>query len=359
MTKKYILITLLCTAWVANAQKSLPEKTFKNVSFVVVPNVYYSPETRFGGGIAGIYLFKTDSTTRTSNLDFGLLYTQRKQLIFEPIWNIFTKRERFFVKGIMLYTHFPDYFFGVGNKTTLQNREQIDYKIFRLHNQVFHQLKKGIFVGLQYQLFHTYDVRFAENTMYLPSTLEGYKGSFSSGLGYDLLYDTRDNITNPQKGVFIEVSNLIYSKFLGSSQRFSNYLFDYRQYFPLKNKAVIATQMLTNLNFGAVPFRQMATIGGANTMRGYYTGHFRDKNLLALQAEYRQQIGKTRFGYTVFGGAANVSNSVKTLLTLTPKYSLGVGLRIRLSKKENVNVRGDAGFGQKSKGLYGNFGEAF
>ena len=81
---------------------------------------------------------------------------------------------------------------------------------------------------------------------------------------------------------------------------------DARKYFPvtwLSDIDAVAFQFIGNINIGDVPFKDMADIGGSNTMRGYYTGFYRYNNLYALQVEYRAHVW-WRLGFTVWAGGA-------------------------------------------------------
>ena len=94
-------------------------------------------------------------------------------------------------------------------------------------------------------------------------------------------------------------------------------------------------------------------------MRGYYQGRYRDNRFGAAQGEYRLTIWKW-IGATAFGGIGRVAGNMpdsESESILHPTY--GAGLRIRIDKKENVNLRFDYARGDHSDGFYVAFGEAF
>jgi hypothetical protein len=90
-------------------------------------------------------------------------------------------------------------------------------------------------------------------------------------------------------------------------------------------------------------------------MPGYYTGQYCDNHLLA---EWRLPIYWI-FGATVFLGAGDVFHSVSNLSVSNLKPSYGLGLRIRVDKENNVNLRFDYALGKNISGFYVAFGEAF
>ena len=94
-------------------------------------------------------------------------------------------------------------------------------------------------------------------------------------------------------------------------------------------------------------------------MRGYFEGRFRDKNLLALQAEYRLPLF-WRFGLAAFAGAGKVADAFAELNSGGIKYSYGAGLRYLFSKREKIQVRLDVGFdGKGGSAFYFSIFEAF
>ena len=87
-------------------------------------------------------------------------------------------------------------------------------------------------------------------------------------------------------------------------------------------------------------------------------GSLRDKNLLAAQAEYRWQAMK-RWGLVGFAGLGSVNDTFQkiNINKLLPSY--GGGLRFKINRKENVNIRVDYGFGSGQQKLYFFIAEAF
>lgn len=342
------------------SRPSISQDTTKTGKFRPLPILTYLPETSLAFGCLGVYLFKAgkDSISRTSNVDFAAIYTLRHQIIIDPIFNIFTKGEKYFIKGSILYAKFPEYFYGIGNKTSPDLKEKISYDSFKINGKILRKIKNNLFAGLQYQYYNTYNVKFLPNTHFTGNSFYGKKGSITSGIGTAILYDSRNSILTPLRGTYIEISNFFYNKFVGSQLKFINFNVDVRKYYKITNKSIIAFQSILILNYGHVPFKQLAFLGGNNILRGYYSGRYRDKQMLVFQTEYRSHL-IWRIGYTVFAGLGNVSShSIITDLTST-KFAGGIGIRYKLFKEENVNIRIDFGIGNKSTGLYFTLSEAF
>jgi len=86
---------------------------------------------------------------------------------------------------------------------------------------------------------------------------------------------------------------------------------------------------------------------------------YRDNNMFALQSEYKFGLVKNVIG-ALFAGAGNVYNGFGRINISNAKLAGGAGLRVGLSKKEEINLRLD--YGKNSEGggeLYFMIMEAF
>lgn len=338
--------------------KTATEEVHHGLQFIPLPVVFYTPETHVAYGLLGVLLFRTDSTARTSNIDFAVIHTQNAQTVVEPTYTIFTKREKYLIRGMLLYTKFPELYYGIGPGTTSDQEELISYKSLRAYNRFLRNIKRGWFVGVQQQYFKTFDVNRSTNRQLPSQTLIGGLGSVVNGVGLASLVDTRDNIYSPVRGWYADVSFMEYDKVLGSEFKFTNYLFDIRHYQSLSPNTVVAGQVYVNLNVGEVPFKQAATLGGSSLLRGYYNGRYRDNNALILQAEIRQHLF-WRVGGVAFAGVGDVAHKINEFEVGDLKPTGGLGLRYLISRKEHLNIRVDAAVGNKTHGFYVNISEAF
>ncbi len=96
-------------------------------------------------------------------------------------------------------------------------------------------------------------------------------------------------------------------------------------------------------------------------MRGYYLGRYRDKNLLAAQAELRWlPFGfSKRWGGTLFGSLGTVAPTISQLQFRQVRWAAGGGVRFLFFQKKDVYLRADLGFTREGTGLYFSLGEAF
>jgi outer membrane protein assembly factor BamA len=120
----------------------------------------------------------------------------------------------------------------------------------------------------------------------------------------------------------------------------------------------LALQSLVIIQTGTVPFLNLAQMGGPYTMRGYFEGRFRDKNLMLFQLEYRVPV-IWRLGVVGFLGIGNVAEKIDQIDFGSLKSSYGFGIRYLFSETEKIQIRLDIGFGKGSSGFYVSIFEAF
>jgi hypothetical protein len=155
----------------------------------------------------------------------------------------------------------------------------------------------------------------------------------------------------------LKFSPLFFSSFTGSEFTFSRYETDLRFYKEFYHSDVFAFQLYNVFSGGTPPFRMQALLGSDSHMRGYLQGRFRDKNYSTAQAECRLKIWKF-IGVALFSGAGNVYAHTNEI-TDNLKTFYGAGLRLKVDKENDINMRFDYSIGDNSNGFYIAFGEAF
>lgn len=329
-----------------------------------LPLIYYTPDTRWAAGAAGVYFFKippkdsTEIETRISYNKFLADYTQNRQLDVWNEWNIFTRNENYLLKGDVRYRDFPDRFYGIGNKSPTENEERYQYSLFSFKNLFLKRFKEHLFLGFDYNFTHQFNFQYLDSVQLHNGSVNGFKGGTGSALGLVGVYDTRDNIVNCYDGKYLEFSSYFYHKYWGSTFSFSNVNLVYQSYTQVKRKHVIAFQARSRLNFGDVPFLNMATLGEVDLLRGYAANRFRDVHFLGAQVEYRFPLF-WRFGMNSFVGGGDVFSHPNQIDLSQLKYSVGAGLRFVITTAERINVRFDYAFGREGGTFYFNIAEAF
>ncbi|TAE89525.1 MAG: hypothetical protein EAY81_02205 [Bacteroidetes bacterium] len=359
--KKYLynlLLIIICNG--VNGQvvkenleklRKLPEKISDNYlddttskpNYLLYPTIAYTPETKWEFGLVNVVLFyaKNDKRNRLSEINSFTFYTQQRQY---GIWldhAIYGNKDKYFFLGKVRFQYFPLKYYGIGNQAPKDNPEVINSFSLQIRERVLKQIRKHLFVGIEFDYQNLYQVEF-KNT----------NPKIALPLGY----------RNERKAVFAELAYLNYGKVLPSDFSFQSFQFEGRYFRKGFTKdQVAAFQVLGQFNSGNMPFNQLALMGGEMMMRGYYLGRFRDKNYLAAQAEYRflPFPFSKRLGGALFAAIGSVEPKVKDFSLYDIKPSGGFGLKYLVFKSKDIYLRGDIAFTREGRGFYLFIGEAF
>jgi outer membrane protein assembly factor BamA len=332
----------------------------EKIRILPFPDIGYAPETRWYVGGVALFTYKIyeDTITRTTNFKIEFNYTQNKQSILSSHYNVFLRGDSYYFFGENSFQKFPENFWGIGNHTPNSNLERYDAYRIEFNNSFLKQISNNIYVGPTYRMQYMYKIAPLSGGILESENITGATGGLSSGLGYSINWDKRDNILNPQRGLFVSLSNIYFGKMFKSNFKFTRVEIDMRKYIKTFPRHIFAMQAYGIFNIGNPPFRMMALLGGENIMRGYYQGRYRDKDYMAFQAEYRMPVWKI-FGITGFASAGDVAPSLSGFSLSNLKALYGFGLRIKVDKRDNVNLRFDYAMGKNTSGFYVVFGEAF
>jgi hypothetical protein len=329
-------------------------------SFLLAPQLDRSPETGFLSGLYYLQLFKLgkDSAIRTSNMETTLSYTEYNQFITEVNNTLLFPGEKIILRGTSVFKKFSEYFYGIGNETPNSNAELTEFNELKFTQRLTRVIVPHVFAGIQYQYNQVYNLHFPAGSLLDTGHISGSGGSTTSGAGLLFLYDSRDNVINSYKGFYLDVSNYMNRKELGSQYNFNNLTIDARKFIELWPNQILALQAYASLNDGHAPFRQLGNMGGDISMRGIYYGRFRDNDLLTTQAEYRFPVWRW-LGFVVFGSIGEVADKLSDFTLSGIHYTYGAGIRVMFIKHERINIGADLGIGSHTSGTYFGSGESF
>jgi outer membrane protein assembly factor BamA len=354
------MVGLLLLAGSASGQDQY-DSVAKQYHLLFLPVIARSIETNWSFGVASSLTFhvdRKDTLSRTSNLQGLALYSLDHQAVFVLNGTVYLPGEKYILSQQTSYSSFPDKFWGLGNNTSNSNEESYKFKqiyVF-LHGQ--RTLGHHFYLGMRYEYQTVLEVDYKHYGLFDQENILGRDGYHVSGVGLSFTYDTRNHAFVPNKGEFFQLYASKFANYTGSDFTYTNYVGDIRKFWTVFRHQVLAVQLYGFYNTGDVPLRSLASFGGANSMRGYYSGRFRDKNQEFVQAEYRVPV-IGRLGVVVFGGFGDVNHRFTDVYIGQLKYSYGGGLRFMLSKSEKLNLRLDYGIGEQSSGFYFQLGEAF
>jgi outer membrane protein assembly factor BamA len=319
-----------------------------------VPALYYSRSTSVGLAVMASGMYRLDKQNRTIPASDFSLYATASLTGFYRVGakgcNIFRNDNQRIVYNAEFFSQ-PTLFWGVGYDAAMTN-SSMRYLASRTIVDVrfLQRVAKGLFVGVGADYNYHFG-RFGGKRGFVAESefnvrLNGERVEYNAtGISLYVEYDTRDVISNPQRGVYISaqakvrpkgMSNI--EKTLWSGSILANF------YQRLWRGAVLALDLRGEWNSEGTPWVYNASIGGLSAMRGYYAGRFNDLCAVTLQAELRQNIYK-RLGAVAWGGAGNVFHSFRTFAWHETLPTYGVGLRYEV--KKSVNLRLDYGFGSR------------
>lgn len=381
MEKRYLPVALLLvimsvTPASSFAQKKLIRNFFSNEadttragSFLALPALGYSQETGLVFGAVSLYSFYTDrndTLTRASRLTGVATFTTKSQSNFQLKSDIWSPGNKYHYITEFRYKNFPFNFYGTGNQTLKASEDRITQKLFRLSAGAEKQLGKITYTGLS----ATYDrYRFTDKapvgvftTNPLIVDRDGGQALF---FGISQIIDNRNSNTYTTKGSYLKLTYSYAPQFFDDTD-FSGGMFkaDLRTFRSLSKKALLGLNgIYQTIGNGSTPFYLLPQLGNDEIMRGYYTGRFRDENLLALQAELRLRLNP-KIGFVGFAGTGSVySHGNFTAADLKP--SLGAGFRYFFDVEKGLSIRMDYAYGEKrpgeerQKGFYLSLGESF
>lgn len=333
-------------------------KKHKRFDFSVIGGPHYASDTKFGLGLVAAGLYRTDpndSILPPSNVS---LYGDVSSVGFYMLGvrgNHIAPKGRYRIDYHLYFYSFPADFWGIGYEMGDNDANKSDMKRWQAQAEVsfLFRVADNFYIGPM----ASYDYVIGKH-IERPELLQGMdQHTWNVGAGVSLVYDNRDNLTNPHRGIYLNINQMFRPGFMGNDYAFSTTAFRFDAYQRLGKGTVLAEDIGANLNFGNPSWGMMAELGGTHSMRGYYEGRYRDKHSLEATVELRQHVWK-RNGIVVWVGAGTIFPEFSALRSKQILPNAGVGYRWEF--KKNVNVRLDYGFGKSGQsGFLFNINEAF
>jgi hypothetical protein len=372
-----------------------PEIPSRKVRAIILPLIAISPATGLQLG-AGSSLSWTMGRNPLTNLSAGsvqLLWTTERQLISYIRTTVFLNENKWILQTDWRWYLFrlPTYGLGTGPENNIPEipvdpidpasdlsyeggKFPMKYNWIKFHNTLFREVAPHIYAGIGYHLDSYYDV--IDEKLNLDSTgkvitphysysmLHGYnpREYITSGVSLNFAYDTRDNIINAYKGIYINASYLYNFSFLGSNRDGSRLWAEFRTYVGLSKR--VPRNLLAFRAFGCFqvsgdqPYLNLMSIGFDplnSSGRGYAQGRWRGEDFVYGEVEYRFPISPCSriLGGVLFANVTSASNrDMHVPLFGYLKPGCGFGLRIMVGKNDRTNILIDFGLGQFSEGLY-------
>lgn len=333
-------------------------KKHKKFDFSIIGGPHYSTDTKLGLGLVAAGLYRTtpnDTILPPSNVSlFSDVSTVGFYMLGIRGTHIFPQ-DKYRADYTVYFYSFPCDYWGMGYDMGNDDSNKSEMKRWqaRIKGSFLFHLGSNFYIGPMV----SYDYVIGKNVE-RPELLNGMdRHTWNLGAGFSAVYDSRDVLTYPHQGLYINLTQCFRPRFMGNDYAFCTTELQVDAYQKVWKGAILAEDFRTMLNFGNPSWGMMALLGNSNSMRGYYEGRYRDKHKMEAQVELRQHIWK-RNSLTAWVGAGTVFSKFSNIRSrhILPNYGLGY----RWEFKKNVNVRLDYGFGKAGQsGFLFSINEAF
>jgi hypothetical protein len=341
----------------------------KKFFLTVLPAAGYTLQTGFAGLISANIGYYADKgpDAKISTISSSITYSQYNQIIFPLYADLWSKGGGYNFISDNRYISYPSNIFGLGGATDPNKDHTIDFNQIKLHQTILKRIYKDLYAGIGFYYDRFWNIKVIDpQTRLINVFIQKEIGSTATAIGpvFKLLYDSRTNQINPEKGSFLNIVLRQNLQQVGSDDEWASLLIDARKYinFPKGSKNTLAFWSFDWLTPAGGPNYLFLPSTGwddqYNTGRGYVQSRFRGYNMTYLETEYRYRISRDGLlGGVVFCNVEHFTGNLKPYNDLLPGY--GAGLRIKLNKKSGANLCLDYAFGNGSQGLYVNLGEVF
>ncbi len=337
-----------------NTNKPKPTKKF---DFSVIGGPHYSSDTKLGIGLvaAGLYRHNiSDTITPMSDVSaYGDITTTGYYKLGIRGHHFFPE-DKWRIEYNVYFESHPDKFWGIGYDNGNNSANETDYKRWqsRFVASLTRRIIPHLYIGPQIQVEYINGRNVTDRTLWQNMA----RHTFTDGAGVVAVYDTRDNVINAYRGVYMRLDQMFYPKFTGNRYAFSLTELTLSHYRGIWKGGILAMQFHTRLTYGNTPWGLMSKMGGSSNMRGYYEGRYNDKCLMDATVELRQHVWR-RNGVVAWAGAGQVFKKFSDIQARHTLPNYGIGYRWEF--KTRVNVRLDVGFGKHQAGFMFNINEAF
>jgi outer membrane protein assembly factor BamA len=254
-------------------------KKERGVDAIVLPLVSYNSDLGFTyGGVAGAYLYAPGHTPYQHGIALQAMFTSRGQqshyLRYDGPQLIGPMRLEL---RLEYRRELRSPFYGAGNLSAQdfqgdENQERFNYK----------KGSPGAWVRLRgrpwgeshpFQSYLGYSWRYTEVDLFEASVLQelkpvGIEGGATGQLMAGVLWDTRDNESDPTRGGVEELSLRVSGNATGSRYQYAGVTLSERRFWRLGPRFLVAQRLTLDMLFGEVPFFEWVTTGGVSGSEG-------------------------------------------------------------------------------------------
>jgi hypothetical protein len=340
------------------------KKEERKGEFLIAPIPVCNPTVGSGFALVSGYIYPWDKDDKVSPPSFtgaGGVYTDSRSWALAVAQKAYLNEDRWRILGGVGIGQVNYSFYGIGTAAASTGKSiPLTQKAGGFLVETLRRIGGDFFAGLKYQFGKVktlidLDDRNTDIGLQIPDATTDMQ---TAVLGLHIQRDTRDSTFYPRKGSLLDLEVSPYSEIWGGDFSYQAYSIAYNKYISLDNRQVLAFRGYSRFTAGDVPFFDLCLFGMGSDLRGYTGGQYRDRMMLAAQAEYRLELPR-KFGVVAFAGIGEVFRTLNDLNTKDLLPSAGAGIRYTIAAKNHINLRLDFAWGKGSNGLYFSVGEAF
>jgi hypothetical protein len=244
-------------------------------------------------------------------------------------------------------------FYGIGDGRL--NNHPLGYNLEPLGGLVdmrYRIARSPLRIGFAYAIAST-EVSFDHGNV--PASIKSFElDSRVSGFIPKIVYDSRNNVFTPTKGIYGEADFGIFREALGGSSDFEKVSLTGIYYHPLASRLTLGVRADAEFSFDDVPFYTRPFIN----LRGVAIRRYVGEHAAEVEVELRWQLWR-RFSLVGFGGTGVAWNDFERLESEQVVVTGGTGFRYELARKYGLHMGADVGFGPDGPVLYIQFGSAW
>lgn len=372
LAKVGILVTILFLFQSAFSQENEQDTLFDESSktFVAVPLITYDPAMKTGFGANVLYFFKVNSDDELSPPSVMAVtgaYSTNNSYYFVPMaklyWNQNMNRATFLIGTANVNNNF-DYDYE-GDDLNLVFSEMRYFVTLEYSRKIVSDFYFGV-LYLGTKTLYKFNEGTDEENDFTEDFFKqnGITDNFVSSIGLNFSFDSRDYPYYPTSGFDMSIRPKLNAGWLGSENDFVDTDYELKYYMSIAKNQILAFSVAGGFATGDVPFDGYQIYGLQNNLRGYPTGKYKGRNMIASQAEYRLNFYK-RWGAVAFAGSGRIWGSDEDedgeeAFGKNWLPSIGGGLRYMVSEEKRINLRLDYARGvDGSQGFYLGVMEAF
>ena len=347
--------------------KSLYEDSLKfsnkhQIRFAFVPGPVVDPLGHAGVAVLPVFAYKinpNDNVSPPSSTSALVYFSTSGSYNFGLQQSLFLKKDNWRFRMYVNWSRYYYNFYGFNvqpSEITSQTEPALivnDQNSLTL--EAYRRVYKRLYAGMKSVVENNNVYGASEVDQLMLDTSNVIRGAHQyTTISPTVFWDDRDNIYWSTKGIYALVSFTSAYSLVTENNNYRTFNWFVNHYQTLKNahkKIILATRIAGIHNDGEIPFSKHAFYGQYIDLRGYRTGMYVNRSLMALQSELRMDVWR----YINVAGFVGIGKSFYDFSKLKESEWLpaaGIGLYVKLIKEYNIRANGFVAVGKNNWNWY-------